>query len=280
MAESHRPVSTESDSPREACGVMGAYLPAGVNSDAAQVAFYGLFALQHRGQESAGIAAADGRTLRNFTNVGLVSNVFRQEDIDRLPGHIAIGHTRYSTTGSSSALNAQPILSKSDTVEIALGHNGNVVNAAELRDRLEDEWGVQCVTGTDSEVIAHLLAWAPGDSWKEKTAYLMRSLKGAYSLVVASPDTLLGIRDPHGIRPLALGRYANGGWVFASESCAFDHIGAQFVREIEPGETVVIDRDGLHSIPSQAPNARKAHCVFEHIYFARPGLHLGRRADP
>ena len=270
LAESHRPVSTESDSPREACGVMGAYLPAGVNSDAAQVAFYGLFALQHRGQESAGIAAADGRTLRNFTNVGLVSNAFRQEDIDRLPGHIAIGHTRYSTTGSSSALNAQPIVSKSDTVEIALGHNGNVINAVELRDRLEDEWGVQCVTGTDSEVIAHLLAWAPGDSWKEKTAYLMRSLKGAYSLVVASTDTLLGIRDPHGVRPLALGRYANGGWVFASESCAFDHIGAQFVREIEPGETVVIDRDGLHSIPSQVPDARKAHCVFEHIYFARP----------
>ena len=257
------------DSPKEACGVVGVYLPNSTGSDAARVAFFGIFALQHRGQESAGIATGDGRTLRNFTNVGLISNAFRQEDLDRLPGHIAIGHTRYSTQGSTGARNAQPIVSKGPKVELALGHNGNVINAVELRDRLT-EWGVSCTTGTDSEVIAHLLAWAPGDSWGEKTAYLMRSLKGAYSLVVATKDTLLGIRDPHAVRPLCLGRYSPGGWVIASESCAFDHIGVQFVREIEPGETVVIDRDGLHSIPSPVPDARVAHCVFEHIYFARP----------
>ena len=161
--------------------MIGAYLASGDN-DAAQVAFHGLFALQHRGQESAGIAASDGRTLRNFTNQGLVSNAFRQEDLDRLPGHIAIGHTRYSTTGSSSPLNSQPIVSKSPTVELALAHNGNVINAADIRQRLLDQWGVKCTTGTDSEVVAHTLAWAPGGSWEEKTAYLMRTLKGAYSL--------------------------------------------------------------------------------------------------
>ena len=270
MAESPWAQTTDFDSPREACGVFGAYLPSGRNSDAAQVAFHALFALQHRGQESAGIAASDGRTLRCFTNQGLVSNAFHQEDLDRLPGHIAIGHNRYSTTGSSSALNAQPILSKSPTVQLALAHNGNVINAAELRQRMEEEWGVRCITGTDSEVVAHVLAWAPGTSWEAKIAYLMRTLQGAYSLVVSTVDALVGIRDPHGVRPLCLGRYAGGGWVIASESCAFDHIGAQFVREIEPGETLVIDRDGLRSIPSQTPDARKAHCVFEHIYFARP----------
>ena len=261
--------ASATDSPKDACGVVGVYLPTAVDADAARVAFFGIFALQHRGQESAGIAAGDGRSLRWFTNIGLVSNAFRQEDLDRLVGHIAIGHTRYSTQGSTGALNAQPLVSQSPSVELALGHNGNVINAAELRERLA-EWGVTCSTGTDSEVITHLLAWAPGDTWEEKTAYLMRSLQGAYSLVVATKDTLLGIRDPHGVRPLALGRYAPGGWIIASESCAFDHVGAQFVREIEPGETVIIDRDGLRSIPSPVPDARVAHCVFEHIYSARP----------
>ena len=258
-----------SDVPHDECGVIGVYLPQADGSDAALVAFYGLYALQHRGQESAGIAASDGRTLRNFTNVGLVSNAFHQEDLGRLPGHLAIGHTRYSTTGSTGILNAQPIVSKGPQEELALGHNGNVINAAELRDRLA-EWGVITSTGTDSEVIAHLLAWAPGETWAERTNYLIRNLKGAYSLVVATKDTILGLRDPHGIRPLCLGRYPNGGWVLASESAALDHIGAQFVREIDSGETVIIDRNGLTSIPSPVSNQRTAHCVFEHIYFARP----------
>ena len=268
MAGTPHYVNDEDDSPHDACGVIGAYLPGSTDSEAAQVAYFGLFALQHRGQESAGIAVGDGRTLRNFTNVGLVSNAFRQEDLDRLPGHVAIGHTRYSTTGSSSAMNAQPIVSKGPDIEIALGHNGNVINAAKLRERLA-EWGVACSTGTDSEVVTHLLAWAPGKTWAERIAYLMQSLEGAYSLVVATKDTLLGIRDPHGVRPLSLGRYPNGGWIIASESSALDHVGAQFVREIGPGETVVVNRDGLTSIPSPISGARLAHCVFEHIYFAR-----------
>ena len=260
----------ESDGPREACGVAGVYLPSLPGFEAASVAFHALFALQHRGQESAGIAASDGRNIRNFTNEGLVSNAFRQEDIERLPGHIAIGHTRYSTTGSSSLLNAQPIVSKSSSVELALAHNGNVINAAAVRERLEIEHGVQCATGTDSEVIAHLLAWAPGNDWSQKIAHLMKTLEGAYSLTVSTADSLLGIRDPHGLRPLALGKYQSGGWVIASESCAFDHVGAQFLREIEPGEAILIDRDGLKSFASPVPEAKKAHCVFEHIYFARP----------
>ena len=268
MAGTPHYVNDEDDSPHDACGVIGAYLPGSTDSEAAQVAYFGLFALQHRGQESAGIAVGDGRTLRNFTNVGLVSNAFRQEDLDRLPGHVAIGHTRYSTTGSSSAMNAQPIVSKGPDIEIALGHNGNVINAGKLRERLA-EWGVACSTGTDSEVVTHLLAWAPGKTWAERIAYLMQSLEGAYSLVVATKDTLLGIRDPHGVRPLSLGRYPNGGWIIASESSALDHVGAQFVREIGPGETVVVNRDGLTSIPSPVSGARLAHCVFEHIYFAR-----------
>ena len=301
----------ESDAPREACGVIGAYLPATRNSEggrgatgesqsrdgapgdppaddgahgepaaddgapaaadeAAQIVFYGLFALQHRGQESAGIAAADGRTIRNYADQGLVSNVFRQENLERLPGHIAIGHTRYSTTGSSSPLNAQPIVSKGPAVELALAHNGNVINAAAMRRRLLEESGVACATGTDSEVIAHVLAWAPGATWEQRAAHLMRTLEGAYSLVVCTKDALLGIRDPRGVRPLCVGRFDNGGWIVASESCALDHVGARFVREIEPGETVVVDESGFRSIPSQVPGTRKAHCVFEHIYFARP----------
>ena len=213
----------QDDSPHEECGVVGVYLPG--NNDAARIAFYGLFALQHRGQESAGIASGDGRTLRNFTNMGLVAQAFRQEDLDRLPGHLAIGHTRYSTTGSSHAMNAQPIISKGPNDELALAHNGNVINAKELRARLE-QWEVVCTTGTDSEVIAHLLAWAPGKTWEERTSYLIRSLQGAYSLTITTKDTLIGIRDPLGVRPMCLGKLENG-WIIASESCALDHLGAQ-----------------------------------------------------
>ena len=273
MAPSRRLIIQEQDAPHDACGVIGVYLPG--SHDAAQTAFYGLFALQHRGQESAGIAASDGRTLRNFSHMGLVAQAFRQEDLERLPGHLAIGHTRYSTTGSSRQLNAQPIVSKGPKVELALGHNGNVINAVELRERLGEQ-GIACTTGSDSEVIAHLLAWAPASSWGERTAYVMRLLQGAYSLVVATKDTLVGIRDPLAVRPLCIGRL-NGGWVLASESCALDHLGAQFLREMEPGETVVIDRHGLTSIPSPVEPGRQASCVFEHIYFARPDSILNGR---
>ena len=260
---------SDGDIPREACGIIGAYLPGSVGVEAAEVAFFGIFALQHRGQESAGIAVGDGRTLRSYTNLGLVSQAFRQEDIDRLPGHVAVGHTRYSTTGSNSPLNAQPIRSASPAVEIALAHNGNVINAVALRDKLLEESGAAFITTTDSEVIAHLLAWSPERTWEGRAAYAQRRLEGAYSLVIATKDTLVAMRDPHGVRPLCLGRYG-AGWVVASESAALDHVGAQFLREIDAGETLIIDRSGLRSIPCAVPDARRAHCVFEPIYFARP----------
>lgn len=266
----------DGDVVHEECGVVGVYLPGATDNQAALAAFYGIFALQHRGHESAGIAAGDGRTLRNFTGMGLVSNVFRQDDLERLPGHVAVGHTRYSTTGSSSPMNAQPIISKGPAIELALAHNGNVINSAALRDQLRNSHGVTCATGTDSEAIAHLLAWAPGETWRERADYLIRQLEGAYSLVIATRDALVAIRDPLGVRPLCLGRYGNG-WVVASESTALDHVGAQFVREIAPGETVVIDVEGLTSIPCSTPRESPAHCVFEHIYFARPDAILEGR---
>ena len=258
------------ESPREACGVVGVYT---LGQDVARIAFYGLFALQHRGQESAGIATATGHRIHLFTGMGLVSQAFRESDLERLEGHIAIGHTRYSTTGSTQPQNAQPILSSNGPVELALAHNGNVINAVELRQELE-EWGCAFTSSTDSEVIAHLLAWAPGNDWPEKVSYMMQRLQGAYSLVVTTKDTLMGIRDPHGVRPLCVGKL-NDGWVIASESCALDHLGAQFLREVDPGETVIVDRKGLTSIQYPGDLPRPAPCVFEYIYFARPDSILG-----
>jgi len=257
------------DTPREECGVVGAYLPGSPDSAAARLAFFALFALQHRGQESAGIAAGDNNTLRNFANMGLVSNVFREEDLDRLPGHIVVGHTRYSTMGSSNLTNVQPIVSRSPSTELALAHNGNIINAPDLRQKLLDDFAINCQGSSDSEVIAHLLAWAPEKDWAGRVAYLHRVLKGAYSLTVATKDQLVAIRDPLGVRPLCLGRYGNG-WVIASESSALDHVGAQFMREVQPGEAIVFDHNGLTSIPYHSSASRTAHCVFEQIYFARP----------
>ncbi len=258
------------ESPHEACGVVGVYAP---GHDVARIAFYGLFALQHRGQESAGIATATGRRIHLHTSLGLVSQSFRESDLERLEGHIAIGHTRYSTTGSTLLQNAQPMLSRNGDLELALGHNGNVINALELRQELQ-EWGCVFVSTTDTEVIAHLLAWAPGEEWPEKVSYMMRRLQGAYSLVVITKDTLMGIRDPHGVRPLCIGKL-NGGWVIASESCALDHVGAQYLREVDPGEAVIIDKEGFTSVQCAGELPRPAPCVFEHIYFARPDSILG-----
>jgi len=269
VATANHPAGDLEDVLHDECGVLGAYIPGALGAEAARIAFFGLFALQHRGQESAGIAAGDGQTLRAHVNMGLVSTVFRTEDLERLPGHLVIGHTRYSTMGSSNLINVQPIVVKSSSIELALAHNGNVINAGELKDRLSEEFGVTCATTTDSEVVAHLMAWAPAGDWAGRAAYLMRTLQGAYSLVVATKDTLVAMRDPLGVRPLCLGKYGTG-WVVASESSALDHVGAQFVREVEPGETIVINHDGLTSIPCATPSATTAHCVFEHIYFARP----------
>jgi len=255
----------EDHSLHEACGVIGVYAP---GMDVAQAAFYGLYALQHRGQESAGIATATGERIHHHTSMGLVSQAFRESDLQRLEGHIAIGHTRYSTTGSTHIRNAQPLLVHNGDFELALAHNGNVINAAELRTQLSEE-GCSFASSTDSEAIAYLLATAPGKEWEDKVSHMMRRLKGAYSLTVMTKDTLLGIRDPRGVRPLCLGRI-NGGWIIASESCAIDHLGGQYLRDIEPGETVVIDKSGLRSIPFAGVRPAASPCVFEHIYFARP----------
>jgi amidophosphoribosyltransferase len=252
-----------SESWKDKCGVFGVYAP---GEDVARITFYGIFALQHRGQESAGIATGDGKTLHVRTGMGLVSQVFDEEDLSYLPGHMAIGHTRYSTTGSSLAANAQPIIIEGPAGQIALGHNGNVVNADVLRADLEEQ-GVIFSTGTDSEVIAQSLANAPGATWQERWSYVMRRLVGAYSLVVLTPHELMAARDPMGNRPLSLGRL-DGGWVVASETCAFDHLGATFIREVEPGEVVRISEDGVETIRAAEPT--KAFCIFEYIYFARP----------
>ncbi|MFQ5860842.1 MAG: amidophosphoribosyltransferase [Dehalococcoidia bacterium] len=255
------------DRPKENCGVVGVYAP---GEDVARIAFFGLFALQHRGQESAGIATSDGARLQLHISMGLVTQAFRETDLQRLRGHIAIGHTRYSTTGSTRLENAQPFRVKGIQGELALGHNGNLINAMELQGELHDEWGCSFSSGTDSEVITQMLANAPGKSWEERVFYCMRRFQGAYSLVALTRDTLMGIRDPLGVRPLCLGQL-NGGWVIASESCALDHIGAQYMREVEPGEVVLIDRQGLRSSlwPGREEH-RPAACVFELIYFARP----------
>ena len=254
-----------SDSAREACGVVGVYHP---GEDVARIAFFGIYALQHRGQESSGIAASDGSTLRNRTGMGLINRAFEEDDLVDLPGHLAIAHTRYSTTGSSRIVNAQPIVAKGPDVELALAHNGNVINAVFLRREMEDQ-GFTFNGTSDTEIIASLLANAPAADWEGRISYLMRKLKGAYSLTVLTRTQLLGIRDPLGVRPLCIGKLTDG-WVMASESCALDHVGAQFVRDVQPGEAVLIDEYGLRTVKAPSNDGRRASCVFENIYFSRP----------
>ena len=265
-------MSIPDDHVHDECGVIGVFSR---SDDVARVAFFGLYALQHRGQESAGIATSDGESIKVRTAMGLVTQTFQEEDLERLTGHMAIGHTRYSTTGSSHARNAQPLVSKGPDVELALGHNGNVVNAQALRDELVG-WGCSFSTSSDSEIVAHLITNAPATTWEDRVAYAMRRIEGAYSLALMTTEFLMAIRDPLGVRPLCLGKL-NGGWVIASETCALDHIGADFIREIEPGEAVVIDDEGPRSIYRWQGEQRRASCVFEHIYFARPDSLLDGR---
>ncbi len=248
---------------RESCGVFGVFCP---DEDVARLTFFALFALQHRGQESAGIATADGKHLQLFADMGLVSQVFDETSLSQLTGHIAIGHNRYSTTGSSRKINVQPLLVGQDADCIALAHNGNIVNSAHLSRELTDQ-GYSFRTSTDSEVIGNLIMSSSAKDPVEKIRYAMHRLQGAYSLTLMTRKTLYAVRDPWGVRPLCLGSM-NGGWVVASESCALDHIGATLVREIEPGEIVRIDENGVESF--REPAKRRALCIFEFIYFARP----------
>ncbi len=256
---------------RESCGIFGVYAP---GDEVARLAFFGIYALQHRGQESSGIATADGSRIRLHAAMGLVAQVFNETTLDQLRGSIAIGHNRYSTTGSSRIFNAQPIVVSSPSGDLALAHNGNIVNAEYLRKELEER-GYTFSTSSDSEVIAHLLVSSPGKDLVQQIEHAMGRLQGAYSLVIMTRDKLLGVRDPMGVRPLCLGSL-DGGWVLASESCALDHLGAQFLREVDPGEVVLVDEAGLHSF--RAGTARKkALCIFEFIYFARPDSIIGGR---
>jgi amidophosphoribosyltransferase len=266
----------------EACGIFGVFAP---NEDVARITFFGLYALQHRGQESAGIATTDGvdadtgRT-RIFIrkDMGLVSQVFQEEDLSYLKGFAATGHTRYSTTGSSRLENAQPFVVEGPNGVVALGHNGNIVNADMLRAELESE-GVEFQTSTDSEVIAHMVANAPGRDWGERLGYVMRRARGAFCLTILTKEGVLAARDPLGIRPLSLGRIDNG-YCFASETCAFDLIGATFIRDVEPGETILLNEDGITSFKLPDKD-RQAFCIFEYIYFARLDSYLrGERIYP
>jgi amidophosphoribosyltransferase len=262
---------------REKCGVMGVFAP---GEDVARLTFFGLHSLQHRGQESAGIATADleapGAQIHRFAEMGLVTQIFHEEVLQDLGGGThAIGHTRYSTTGSSVEMNMQPLVVTGPHGDLALAHNGNVVNADLLRADLAER-GVEFATGTDSEVLAQLIASAPGGTWEDRFAHAMRRANGAYSLTVLTHDALFGVRDPLGIRPLCLGRL-DGGWVLASETCALDTLGAELVRELEPGEVVRIDEAGPQwwRLGAELEGEREAAlCLLEHIYFARPDSRL------
>lgn len=255
---------------REACGVFGMY---GHGVDAARSTYFGLYALQHRGQESAGIATSDGERLRFYKNMGLVSQVFTEDILRQLTGHIAIGHNRYSTTGSSRAENAGPMFADCDLGRIFVAHNGNLVNSEVLRQRLAAR-EVTFHSTTDTEVIAAQIAAFPGRTWAERLMGAMSRFVGSYSLVLLTRDQMIGARDPLGNRPLCLGR-RDQAWVLASESCALDTVGAHFEREIEPGEVVVIDERGLRSYRIEAP--RRALCLFEYIYLARPDSVIDER---
>jgi amidophosphoribosyltransferase len=245
------------------CGVFGIR---SAERDVARLAYFGLFALQHRGQESAGIAVSDRGRLTVLRDMGLVAQVFDEEKLQALPGDVAIGHTRYSTTGSTLWANAQPLVHHGRARTVALGHNGNLTNTTELRDALAAD-GITLGATSDTEAIAALIANDPGEL-PLAVARAMARLDGAYSIVALVEGKLLGFRDPHGIRPLALGRLGDD-WVLASETCALDLIGATYERDVRPGEVVLIDEDGLHATQA-LPEGRQALCIFEHVYFARP----------
>jgi amidophosphoribosyltransferase len=256
------------------CGLFGVYnVP-----DAASKTYFGLFALQHRGQESAGICASDGKELRSRKAMGLVTEIFSKEDINKLKGHIAVGHVRYSTTGSSRPQNIQPLVVDYSNGLVAVAHNGNLVNARRLRDEYE-AYGSIFQTSTDSEIIIHLMARPENLGQKDHLAHCLRMLKGAYSFLFMTRDQLIGARDPQGFRPLMLGRIhakdqlegIGDGYVLCSETCALDQVGAELVREVEPGEIVTIGSDGVTSSwITEKSEIKPAHCIFEHVYFARP----------
>lgn len=252
---------------KDECGVFGIF----GHPEAANLTYLGLYALQHRGQESAGIATADGEKMRISRAMGHVSDAFDERTLEALPGHIAIGHTRYSTTGESRLQNAQPILIDCAHGKIAIAHNGNLVNARELRDRLVRDGSI-FQTSSDTEVVLHLYARSREHTVEDALVEAISQVTGAFSVALMTKDRLIAARDPHGFRPLALGQL-DGAYIVCSETCALDLIGATYIRDIEPGELLVISDGGLRSI-RPFPSAPLAHCVFEHVYFARPDSYV------
>jgi amidophosphoribosyltransferase len=257
--------------PKHYCGVFGIY----GHPNAAELTYYGLYALQHRGQESAGIVTSDGKLFHGHKGMGLVSQVFKGDILHDMVGSIAVGHTRYSTTGSSQIKNAQPLTVDCARGQIAIAHNGNLTNAARLRDELEARGSIFQTT-VDSEIILHLMA-QPGKNGSRNTLVdTIRRIEGAFSLVIMTEKELIGVRDPHGFRPLCLGRIEDA-WVLASETCALDLIHAKFVRDVEPGEIVVINEEGVTSLQAFPEQERRAFCIFEYVYFARPDSTIANR---
>lgn len=250
---------------KEECGVFGIY--SNKKTDVAGITYYGLYALQHRGQESAGICVSDGKNLYCHKDMGLVSEAFRGDVLSKMEGVAAIGHVRYSTTGSSSPSNAQPILSRYKLGSIAIAHNGNLVNADVIRELLEDG-GVIFQTSIDSEVVLNLIARGAKKGIERSVADAIQAVKGSYAIVILTEDKLIGVRDPNGIRPLCIGKIEDS-YVLSSESCAIDALGGEFIRDVLPGEIVIIDKDGLKSIHF-AEKTKCETCAFEFIYFARP----------
>ena len=252
---------------KDECGVFGIF----GHPEASNLTYLGLYALQHRGQESAGIVAADGERMRVSRAMGHVAEAFNEQSLGQLPGHLAIGHTRYSTAGESKIENAQPFLIDCAHGQIAVAHNGNLVNARELRDDLVHRGSI-FQTGSDTEVVLHLYARSKAPSVEEALVESVAQLSGAFSLVLLTKNRLIAARDPHGFRPLALGRLGEA-WIVCSETCALDLIGATYLRDVEPGELVIISDGGLRSV-KPFPDAPRAHCVFEHVYFARPDSYV------
>ncbi|PIQ89778.1 MAG: amidophosphoribosyltransferase [Candidatus Omnitrophica bacterium CG11_big_fil_rev_8_21_14_0_20_42_13] len=252
------------DKPKECCGLFGIY----DNYEAPWLTYLGLYSLQHRGEEACGIAVSDGRRLSILKGTGLVSEVFNEENIKKLSGFLSIGHLRYSTTGSSVLKNAQPLVVDYLRGSLAIGHNGNLINSIELRRKLENS-GSTFQTTTDSEIVVQLMARSRHPDVIKRLIYALNKVKGAYSLLLMTKDKVIGARDPMGFRPLVLGRI-NKSFCLASETCALDLIGAKLVREIEPGEIVVIDKKGVKSFRFSPKQKKHAFCIFEHVYFSRP----------
>ncbi|RMG60257.1 MAG: amidophosphoribosyltransferase [Deltaproteobacteria bacterium] len=248
---------------REECGIFGVF----GHPESSKLTYLGLHALQHRGQESAGIASSDGECIFFHKEMGLVADIFDEETLEKLPGHLAIGHVRYSTTGTSELKNAQPIVVDFEQGSLAVAHNGNLVNAHVLRRELEREGSI-FQSSMDTEVIVHLIARSKEELLENRIVDALEKVKGAYSLIFLTSDRMIGVRDPHGFRPLVLGKVKNG-WVLSSESCALDLIEGELVREVDPGEMVIIDERGVTSVRPFLP-APQRFCIFEFVYFSRP----------